>query len=386
VRTLLRLLLSALALFSATAPVCADPDAAEAPNAESKPDPQASPPPSGPVTVGHLLLEMEAPLGTDSKELSKRLDELIAEIRSRLGPRPAAEDAQGEWNFALRTLRLIDETLTRRNFVYSTQEDLAASLGDALLPRRLEPELFRRIVADPSNARRRQHVARQPQAEFHTADCDTVSFLYVAIGEALDLPIALVEVPSHNFVRWYLTERSYLNWETVHAIVRSDHDFQRDYRIPAAAIEKGTFLARMSRENVLGYGHCIVAADLEKQHKYAEAQAEYRVALKSDARSPLPWNNLAWSLATSPDSRDRNGKEAVEMAEQGVALYRTANSLDTLACCYAEAGDFARAVDTAREACRLHPGNAELLSHLAGFQRRQTWIQMHPSAAVKPSR
>ncbi len=371
-RDLLPSLLLTLALSSTGATLLADPPPAEAPKPSAEAEKR--------VTVGHLLLEMEAPLGTDAKALGQRLDDLIDEIRPRLDPRPAKDDAQGNSTFALRTLRLIDETLTRRNFVYSTREDLAASLGDALLPRRLEPNLFYRIAFDPSNTRRRTQILSREGREFHTADCDTVSFLYVAIGEAVDLPIALVEVPSHNFVRWYLTDRSYLNWETVHAIARSDAEFQRDYGIPAGAIEKGTFLARMTRENVLGYGHCIVAAGLEKQHKHAEAQQEYRVALKTYDRSPLPWNNLAWSLATSPEARDRNGKEAVEKGLRAVELYRTANSLDTLACCYAEAGDFSKAVETAQEACRWHPGNPELVGHLIGFQRRQTWLQQNPAA------
>lgn len=331
----------------------------------------------GSGTIGHELLQLEEPLGTVRPEMFRLLDEVTADVRAAIGQRPQAGDANGQWLFALRTLREIDLVLDRRNFVYSTREDLSASLSDVLAARRLEPQLFQRIVADPTNFRRRARIARQPDGLFHTADCDTVSFIYLAIGEALDLPIALVEVPNHNFVRWYLTDRSFVNWETVHGIARSDRDFIRDYGIPQAAVENGTFLTRMTRENVLGYGHCIVAGGLEKQGRHKDAQAEYRLAIKAHARSPMPWNNLAWSLVTSPDPGLRNGREAVDLARKGVQIYRTANSLDTLACAYAEAGEFDKACTTALEACALAPANPELRKHIAAFQRRQTWIDLH---------
>ena len=363
---------------------CRSAAAEETPGERTTPEPQAAGPAaetSG--TIGHRLLELEAPLGTVRPEMSRLLDDLAEEVRGAIGTRPPEGDAAGQWNFALRSLRRIDEVLGRRNFVYSTREDLAASLSDALTPRRLDPQLFQRIVADPSNARRRAQISRQRDGLFHTADCDTVSFLYLSIGEALDLPIALVEVPHHNFVRWYVTDRSFVNWETVHGAARSDQDFIRDYRIPQPAIQNGTFLARMTRENVLGYGRCIVAAGLEKQGRHKEAQAEYRLAIKANGRSPMPWNNLAWSLTTSP-AELRNGREAVELARKAVQIYRTANSLDTLACAYAEAGEFDKAVTTAIEASVLDPANPDLKRNIAGFRRRQTWIELQTPNAASP--
>ena len=70
-------------------------------------------------------------------------------------------------------------------------------------------------------------------------------------------------------------------------------------------------------------------------------------------------NNLASLLATSPNSGDRDGKRAVELATEAAKLARQTNSgnpyllyeaLDTLAAAEAESGDFAAAVATQREA------------------------------------
>lgn len=68
--------------------------------------------------------------------------------------------------------------------------------------------------------------------------------------------------------------------------------------------------------------------------------------------SPRMLDELAWLLATYPDSKSRDGTEAVRLAEQACALTerRIPALLDTLAAAYAEAGDFPRAIAAAEEA------------------------------------
>ena len=68
--------------------------------------------------------------------------------------------------------------------------------------------------------------------------------------------------------------------------------------------------------------------------------------------SPRMLDKLAWLLATYPDSKSRDGTEAVQLAERACALTdrRIPALLDTLAAAYAEAGDFSRAISTIEEA------------------------------------
>jgi tetratricopeptide (TPR) repeat protein len=68
--------------------------------------------------------------------------------------------------------------------------------------------------------------------------------------------------------------------------------------------------------------------------------------------SPRMLDELAWLLATYPDSRSRDGTEAVHLAERACDLTerRIPALLDTLAAAYSEAGDFPRAVGAAEEA------------------------------------
>jgi tetratricopeptide (TPR) repeat protein len=68
--------------------------------------------------------------------------------------------------------------------------------------------------------------------------------------------------------------------------------------------------------------------------------------------SPRMLDELAWLLATYPDSNSRDGTEAVRLAERAcdVTERRIPALLDTLAAAYAETGDFPRAISAVEEA------------------------------------
>jgi tetratricopeptide (TPR) repeat protein len=68
--------------------------------------------------------------------------------------------------------------------------------------------------------------------------------------------------------------------------------------------------------------------------------------------SPRMLDEVAWLLATYPDSRSRDGAEAVRLAEHAcdLTVRKIPALLDTLAAAYAEAGDFPRAISAAEEA------------------------------------
>jgi hypothetical protein len=61
-------------------------------------------------------------------------------------------------------------------------------------------------------------------------------------------------------------------------------------------------------------------------------------------------NNLAWILATYPDSMLRDGERALELIQPIARLYSNWRHLDTLAASYAELGDFELAATTQQQA------------------------------------
>lgn len=99
-----------------------------------------------------------------------------------------------------------------------------------------------------------------------------------------------------------------------------------------------------------GLGGALIAT--RKAH---EAAASFEHALKIDPDSRMSLNGLAWILATSPDASLRDGQRAVQLATRGVELSRHQEPflLRTLACAYAETGQFDQAIAVARQALNL---------------------------------
>ena len=98
-----------------------------------------------------------------------------------------------------------------------------------------------------------------------------------------------------------------------------------------------------------------LAIALEEKGNPLEAIQHYEKALQLAPTSIPTLTNLAWLLATSPDASLRNGPKAIELAKQGDRLVGGTNTLvlRTLAAAYAENGEFANAIRTARSAMQL---------------------------------
>jgi protein-disulfide isomerase len=107
------------------------------------------------------------------------------------------------------------------------------------------------------------------------------------------------------------------------------------------------------------------AAELAARGEYATAAQNYRELLKVKNDWPEIVVRLAWLLATCPDEKTRNGKEAVYFAKLARQQISDAahnaqwqrlrpDMLDALAAAYAEAGDFDLAQDTAKAGVKAY--------------------------------
>jgi tetratricopeptide (TPR) repeat protein len=98
------------------------------------------------------------------------------------------------------------------------------------------------------------------------------------------------------------------------------------------------------------------------------AITQWEASLQIDPNDGNALNNLAWIFATYPDDSIRNGQRAVRLAESATVLPGgdTPIVLRTLAAAYAESGDFAKAMETARQAVELaeSQGNFSLVETL----------------------
>jgi Tfp pilus assembly protein PilF len=112
----------------------------------------------------------------------------------------------------------------------------------------------------------------------------------------------------------------------------------------------------------------ILGAVLFQAGRVNEAIAQWEQTLKIQ---PADWqarNSLAWVFATCPDTSIRDGRRAVDLAQQALRLSGSKNPLTfrTLAAAYAESGRFAEAIDAAQRGLELAAaqGNSALAENL----------------------
>ena len=102
-------------------------------------------------------------------------------------------------------------------------------------------------------------------------------------------------------------------------------------------------------------GEEALATALQSLGNSTEALIHWRKALALEPGSISALSGAAWLLATAQDASDRNGAEAVTLAESANEISSSKNPevLDTLAAAYAESGDFVKAREFANRALGL---------------------------------
>src|SRR5947207_8400638 len=101
--------------------------------------------------------------------------------------------------------------------------------------------------------------------------------------------------------------------------------------------------------------HTVLAVALDEKGETAEAIYHYEKAVQISPKSISALTNLAWLLATSSNDALRDGNKAVKLAGEANELLGGTNPvvLRTLAAGYAEAGQFANAIESAEAAIQL---------------------------------
>ncbi len=117
------------------------------------------------------------------------------------------------------------------------------------------------------------------------SDCDTTSLLYSSIGEVMGYPISIVILPSHAFVRWTLTDKSVVNWETT--VPRGEASLSDGFyydRLMRGLTGEGCNLRALTREQLPVLNHFMAGLHLFAQGRPNEALAEHDRALALDNR------------------------------------------------------------------------------------------------------
>ncbi|WP_437186269.1 tetratricopeptide repeat protein [Planctomicrobium sp. SH668] len=122
---------------------------------------------------------------------------------------------------------------------------------------------------------------------------------------------------------------------------------------------------------------------------YDNAKRDYEAALAIAPDSIPIQNDLAWMLATCPDSKFRNPQRAIQLAEAFCqeTKYSDAEYLDTLAAAYASQNRFPEAIEAARLALTTlgeNPAVTEVQAHLDLYLQQKPFIDAQ-SKVVAPA-
>lgn len=339
--------------------------------------------------IAHEILDIEGRALPTSPAMRQVLNASLsdaADRMKRLAPTLAELD---EPERARRTLGMIATVLRDHLFVYPGR-GAVPTLHDGLAPVNVDRWGLERLLAAGENAQAAPLIRSHPHGSFHIVDCDIFSILYVGIGEALGLPIAMVELPplpdgtSHAYVRWTLADGHAVDWEAVSGKERdaATHDavfFAQAPKSMAQAQRERAFAVPMSRQEMLAYGHVLLGAVWQELGSDELSLAAFQTAVDKRPNSPAAYNEVAWLLATSSDPGVRNPAKAVAFAQQLVSLWPSASHLDTLAAAYAANGQHERAVRTEVEAIEaashLDPKLSGFQMRCAAYLRKESYIQ-----------
>ncbi len=126
--------------------------------------------------------------------------------------------------------------------------------------------------------------------------------------------------------------------------------------------------------------HYYLGLVLVMQSKSKEAIPSFRQAILLETNWTAPKNDLSWLLATDPNPENRNGGEAVKLAQQACDLSKNAEPqfIGTLDAALAEAGQFEKAIETAEKARELFITRGQDNFAKSAAQRIELYRQKKP--------
>jgi hypothetical protein len=292
-------------------------------------------------TIAHAFLDEERLARPVSSTEYAALDELIEEARTALHNMPASSTITD--SARLSALTTIDCTLVRHGFVYPIR-GFVQLLSDAFDPTDYNGDDLKSLQqGNMYNERRVAFITQRGNGPFYVIDCDTASYVYLAIGEVMRYPLAMGAATGHNFVQWIRPDGTTLDFETMKGTTPAD-----------AFAATGDRITTLTPTQLQAYHDSTVGQALLWQKRDREALAEFLKAYRVDDSEPTAPNEMGWLYAVDPPLID--GSKAVAYAERAVTLAPNLDNIDTLACAYETAGDDPRAKEKEQFLLHRPPG------------------------------
>jgi tetratricopeptide (TPR) repeat protein len=293
-----------------------------------------------------------------------KLDEAIAQLEIAVEVSPDFAEAHTNLGVALARKGRPEEAIAHFDKALQTDPQNAEAhtdLGMALLRKgRLDeaiPHLEKALAANPESAELNANLGAA------LAERGRLDEAILRFQEAVKLLPDSAELQTN--LADALSEKGRLDEAIPHlekAVTLAPDSAERHASLGAALVQTRKFDAAVAHfERALALNPGLTQARyylgnaLFLQGRTAPALAQWRQVLQAEPDRLPVLNQAAWVLATSREETIRNGAEAVRLAEHAVQISggRQARILLTLAASYAEAGEYLKAVETARQAQEL---------------------------------
>jgi hypothetical protein len=299
--------------------------------------------------IGEEFLNMENGVGPVTPSEFAILDALLDEAKQRLKPIPTGLQSIEYDSFAVNSLKVMDCILVRHGFVYPGR-GLVQLLSDGLDTTNFTGDYLLMLKSSPHNQGRLSFIEKRNTGPFYVVDCDIASFLYLAMGEVMGYPLAMVDMPGHNFIRWKRPDGTYIDFETMDGKETNDEYYISRWGIPQSFLGIPGVLTTMTGSQMIAYEYFGVALSRSWKHDYPGTIASYVKAISVDSTLNDSANNLSWFYTVVPETKLRSPERAVSYGQQATAIFANGDTLDTLACAYGLSGDFTNAIKTEQKA------------------------------------
>ncbi len=148
----------------------------------------------------------------------------------------------------------------------------------------------------------------------HENDCKT-SIIYVAVGEALGLPIRGVVVPNHIFVRYELPSGESINWETLYGKTVPDDQYIQEHQVAEISMLNGAYMRSLNPTEITALHYVIVGKAWARRQEYDKAMRYYNEAVRRYPSCPGCYNQrgIGWLQKHNPENALHDLNQAVNL-------------------------------------------------------------------------
>ncbi|MBI2930404.1 MAG: tetratricopeptide repeat protein [Planctomycetes bacterium] len=192
-------------------------------------------------------------------------------------------------------------------------------------------------------------------------DCMGLSLLYLCVGEAIGLPLFMVEVPGHVFVR-FDDGKSPRNIECTDTGKEAANDFYvKLKKITPNEIQKGIYLRNLAKKEVVGVFLRNRGRHLKSLKRYDDACGSWELATAfypSYGAAYIDWAELL-------RERSELDKAIAVYAQGGRKASHDWRVWNNYGQCFEEEKDYRRAIEQYQQAMSLNDGSDVLHQNLA---------------------